>query len=212
MKNGKKSVVDSGKLTDEQLGKLNRKFREIEKRLHKGVLDFSEVLNVLQYVIIEDKSARCLSFVNDPSKIEHPKHLIDTDAAPLIPIDGWSVRSHIGHGLWAWDPSLLELFYSKKQEKNLSEDGDELREIIGKIKRKIVLNANVLDYLLEHRELIPESWKMGRVLFWGTIYRSEGNGLCVRYLSYGLAGWTASFEWITGTIAYSSPAALGKRA
>jgi len=39
------------------------------------------------------------------------------------------------------------------------------------------MNANVLDYLLAHPELIPEDWKNKYVFFWGTIYRYSSGGL-----------------------------------
>ena len=71
--------------------------------------------------------------------------------------------------------------------------GTELRE---ELKGKPVLNANVLDYLLKHPELIPEEWKGKAVFFWGTIYRDSRGNLCVRCLYWDGSRWYWSHNWL----------------
>ena len=138
--------------------------------------------------------------------IAYPDHLIDTDATPFIP-DGWSVEKHSGHGLWKWNPNSIQLFLSKEQERNY-EVGHDLQQIIESQQGKIILNANVLDYLLAHPELIPESWKGKAVFFWGTIYRGSDGRLCVRYLGWRGAGWDWRCGWLGNNFRADSPAAL----
>jgi hypothetical protein len=55
MENGENSVVDGKKLTDEQLGKLQRKLDEIKKRINLGAIRFEDARDLLQKVIIEAK-------------------------------------------------------------------------------------------------------------------------------------------------------------
>jgi hypothetical protein len=62
------------------------------------------------------------------------------------------------------------------------------------------LNANILDYLLENQELIPESWKNIIVFFLGTQYYDPLGNICVRYLCwFGEGGWGWSCRSISGS-------------
>lgn len=206
MSNGKKSVVDGAKLTDEQLGRLYRKLREIEKRINEGVISFPETLDVLQNIIIEGKSAQHLSVINGMAKIKCIEYLIDTDAAPFIPV-GWSVRKHMVDGLWIWNPNSVELFLSRRQKKDY-EIGTDLLKVISSQEGKRILNANVLDYLLAHPELIPESWRGKSVFFWGTIYRILGGECYVRYLFWDGLKWSWDCYWLGARFDASNPAAF----
>ncbi len=67
------------------------------------------------------------------------------------------------------------------------------------LSKKTVLNANVLDYLLANKEIIPEAWKKMTgdnatfITFWGTIYITGYNALVVRNLR-----WSAvSQDWLS---------------
>jgi hypothetical protein len=72
-------------------------------------------------------------------------------------------------------------------------------------KRIVVLPANVLNYLLDDQRLIPEDWKKdegGKILyiyFWGTIYSSSVDRLCVFYLYWGGNEWRYDYECLTRT-------------
>ena len=70
------------------------------------------------------------------------------------------------------------------------------------------LNANVLDYLLAHPELIPEEWKGKAVFFWGTIYRRSDGGLYVRCLYWGGSKWRWHGRWLDNGFNSGNPAAL----
>ncbi len=122
-------------------------------------------------------------------------HVIDLDTKPFIP-EGWSIRPEDqilsrARGLWAFDPTQVRFFVSQNQRSGRYIQGHRLKEELADIS---VLPANVLDYLLAHKELIPEYWKRDEngntryIFFWGTIYRSGGN-LYVRYLYFNRGGW-----------------------
>ena len=70
------------------------------------------------------------------------------------------------------------------------------------------MNANILDYLLAHPELIPEEWKGKYIFFWGTIYRLSDGRLCVRYLIWNGSEWDWSYDWLDDDFNSDSPAAL----
>jgi len=137
------------------------------------------------------------------AEIKYPEHLIDCDAEPFVP-PGWSVEKHTKGGSWKWNPKIT-LYLSKKQKKGGLILGNDLRK---ELEGKSVLNANVLDWLLAHPELIPEEWKGKAVFFWGTIYRHARGPLCVRYLHWNGTGWGWSCDYLGRDFHSLYPAAL----
>jgi hypothetical protein len=119
-------------------------------------------------------------------------HIIDCDADPFIP-DGWKVEDHQKGGIWQWDKNKISLYWSKFQKKSQSINGDDLRK---ELENKPVLNANVLDYLLKHTELIPKEWKDKYVFLWGTTYRDSCDDLCVRGLYWSGDCWNWNYRWL----------------
>ena len=150
-----------------------------------------------------DILAKVLQVIKGQAEIKVIERLIDCDAAPFVP-DGWSVEEHKKGGSLKFDSSKISLYLSKKQKKGTI-GGHDLRE---ELANKPVMNANVLDYLLAHPELIPESWKGKAIFFWGTIYRSSGGGLCVRYLGSVGSEWDWSYRWLDSGFDSFDPAAL----
>jgi hypothetical protein len=55
--------------------------------------------------------------------------------------------------------------------------------------RKELLNACVLDTLLEYRELLPDEWKEGETYFFGTLFCNEVKS-CVKCLSW------CGYKWV----------------
>lgn len=131
--------------------------------------------------------------------IEQVKHIIDLDADPFVS-EGWEVVEHVKGGQFEWDPAKISRYLSDEQQGDKLIDGDKLRE---ELKSQKVVNANLLDYLLAHQELIPEEWKnvFVFVFFWGTVYHNPAGDLlsriypnpagdfCVRYLYWDGAIW-----------------------
>lgn len=133
------------------------------------------------------------------------KHVIDCDASPFVP-EGWEVVEHQNSGSFKWNPDEIELYIAGEQ-KSGSIGGHELKK---KLMGKPVLNANVLDYLLEHPELIPEVWKGKWIYFWGTIYRDPVGSLCVRCLRWYGGEWGWSDGWLVSQWGDARPAVLRK--
>ncbi len=132
--------------------------------------------------------------------LEIVKHLIDMDAGPYVP-DGWKVESHKKGGQLEWDSRKVQLYLSKEQQGEKYIEGNKLRK---ELETQPVYNANMLDYLLAHTDLIPEEWKGKYIFFWGTIFRGAGGDLCVRDL-YFMASPGAGT--MTGLSVTSTPAA-----
>ena len=172
------SAVTDGKLANEELGSFTRRCDEIKRRLNEGTLSFSLVMNGLQS-IIEDRSSKS-------------SHLINLDADPFIP-DGWYVEEHQKGGQFKWDASKVRLYLSEPQKRGRSIEGNKLRNTL---KHQLVLNANVLDYLLKHPHLIPEEWNSKYVFFWGTIYRDSDGYLDVRHLYWYGGRWDWDDCWL----------------
>jgi hypothetical protein len=132
------------------------------------------------------------------------RHVIDFDANPFVP-EGWTVEEHIRGGQPEWDPTKVALYLSEGQQDGKWIRGHQLRE---ELKGKPVYNANLLDYLLAHPELIQKEWKGKPVFFWGTIYRSPDGNLHVRSLDWRGDGWFWDFRWLGSGFHGSRPAAV----
>jgi len=126
------------------------------------------------------------------SEITQVKHLINLDVSPFIP-DGWKVKQHIEGGQFEWSPEKVKLYLSPNQQDGKIVEGNELRK---ELEGKPVFNANLLDYLLEHPNLIPEEWKRKYIFFWGTIYHDSDGDLGVRCLGWGGGSWSWSDGWL----------------
>lgn len=120
------------------------------------------------------------------------RHMIDCDADPYIP-EKWSVVEHQKGGVFEFDPSKIKLHVSDYQNQKDAVNGNRLREAL---RGRKVLNANVLDYLLLHPELIPETWKTEKkhsvkvIFFWGTIYQAGAQNLkMIRCLVWNFDRW-----------------------
>jgi len=140
------------------------------------------------------------------AKIKVVRYLIDCSADPYIP-GGWTVEEHQKGGTLEWDSAKILLFLAEKQKTGLITGHDLRKELVD----KPVLNANVLDYLLAHPELIPEDWKEGEyIFFWGTIYRYSDVGLCVRCLGWGGGRWYWDYHWLLRDWFANYPAACSQ--
>jgi len=127
-----------------------------------------------------------LEVIKKRSEINIIEHVIDCDAVPFVPED-LLLESHKKSGSFKFDIADISRYLSFKPKK-----GDYNKE--GKLRKELdsvlVLNANVLEYLLEHPEIIPEKWKGRMIPFWGTIYRYPSGGYCVLYLLWTGCGWS----------------------
>ncbi len=140
------------------------------------------------------------------------RHIIDCDAQPFVP-NGWAVAEnpdgtlcHIKGGQFEWNPNSIGLHLSDKQRSGVIEGNKLRKELVG----KAVLNANVLDYLLAHPQLIPDEWKGKAIFFWGTIYRDSHGNLCVRYPNwYGKSRHWLNY-WLHNEWYANYPAAVRK--
>lgn len=121
------------------------------------------------------------------------KHIIDCGATPLIPEEGWGVVEHNKDGQLVWRPEETSLLIAREHQW-YDMPTDRLVDTVLKDKR--VLNANVLDYLLSHREAIPSGWGDLNVFFWGTIYHHWNGTHVVRGLYQDLCLIHWCYHWL----------------
>ena len=145
-------------------------------------------------------------------------HTVDCSADPMLP-DGWTLEEHqrgsvvklekMSDGLYL-DGKKIKFYLSRKQKKGNIEGTKLRKELAG----KPVINACVLDYLLEHTELISEEWKKDEegntryLFFWGTVYRDSDGDLFVRYLYWFGYRWYWNHFWLDSYWGASNPALL----
>lgn len=134
-------------------------------------------------------------------------HVVDLDAAPFCP-EGWTVIEHRKGGQFTWNPARVELFLAEGQRGGGSIAGHELRRVVA---GENPFNANLLDYLLAHQELIPEGWEHKVVFFWGTVYCGDDGAPCVccRCLCGDADGrWKWDYVWLGNRWRGANPAAV----
>lgn len=118
---------------------------------------------------------------------------IDTDKSPSLPFLAATIESHKKMGKIAWKKDGMSLYLSEKQRNGNYIHGNDLRK---ELESQPVLNATVLDYLIEHPELYPEDWKDKYIHFWGTIFRNSGGRLCVRCGYWNEGRVVSSYRWL----------------
>ena len=166
--------------------------------------------DILKKITSGDFFAGVRDVANGYAEIKPIEHLIDCDSDPFVP-NGWKVEEHQKGGAFKFDAAQVQLYLDKGQQKGGYIEGNKLRKLLA---GKPVLNANVLDYLLKHPELIPDDWKKDSsgntryIFFWGSIYRSSGGYLCVRYLCWGGGRWRWGARWLGDVWSGDGPAAL----
>jgi hypothetical protein len=122
------------------------------------------------------------------AEIKPLEHVIDLDTRPFCP-STYTINEHRKGGTFCWDPTKVRLFKPKSNGEVMGSV-----DLYKYLADKPVFNACLLDYLLIHRHLIPEEWKDKRVFFWGTIYRSGGLNLYVRYLCCLNGQWQSGYS------------------
>lgn len=157
--------------------------QDLEAAFRRNGLSRKDVKELSKGKVLD--SIRAL--VRGNAKIEMINHVINCSADPdisRVPGD-WGVNEHRRTGDFVWDPSKvsLNLFGSQEGARVIN-----AYTLPRELRDKPNVNANVLDYLLSHQELIPENWKGKRIFFCGTIY-SDGGLLYVRYLYWGEQNW-----------------------
>ncbi len=159
----------------------------------------------------------------DASTVATPTVLraeIDTDLDPGLAFDGYEVEFHAkggrviierrGEELWINGRKVI-LYRSDEQQKGAWICGYRLRE---ELSGKPILNACILDFLLEHTGFIPESWKKDRedrilcIFFPGTAYRRSDGSVCYRCLYFQDGMWRRSFGWLDVGFGSNFPMAL----
>ncbi len=143
--------------------------------------------------------------IHGQSQITKVQHVIDCNAKPRVS-QGWKVEEHKKGGQLMLDVSRIKLHLSPNQMGGNYIQGNKLRKELASEK---VLNANVLDYLLAHPELIPEDWKGKYTFFWGTMLRRYSNdSLYVQCLYYSVGSWFARYYWLGSYLSGNDPSAV----
>lgn len=177
---------------------------------------FDSVSVDTKQVFINDKTGEQWKFLAKQMETFHKAQadvkslVINCNVSPSIP-SGLKVHAHRKHGKLTWDKAKFSdikyLFLSEGQkgEKHLA--GRLLhKELTG----KPVMNACVLDWLLDHPDQIPDSWKGKAIFFWGTEYSDSDGRLCVRYLYWRGTEWISDYGWLKDGWGGRYPALLGK--
>ena len=143
-----------------------------------------------------------------------PRHLLDLDATPcledfFIPTGfhrkmGKDIElERRGDDLYLGGKKIVFHFMPPVDlYQGYIEGRDYLREYLGEVADRVILNANVAEYLIAHPELIPESWKKGDVgrpyHFLGTIFCHPEAAPFVMQLWWHDGRWHSGYVWMSG--------------
>ncbi len=139
------------------------------------------------------------------------EHVIDFDAVPTIRICfrladvSDQIASRV-RGKKKLSDLKLNLYLDDFQAGGGFLEGYDLKT---KLEGQKVLGAQLLDFYLEHPDLIPKDWnKKLRISFWGTIYRGADSHLYVRCLCWNGMGWDSEYDRLNCAWFPDSPAAV----
>jgi len=113
---------------------------------------------------------------------------IDCRMDPAVPDGGWWIYKHMGIPEVLWDTTRVERWRSELQKSHPHDKeepaipGNEIYERVEQDNG--LVNAALLDYLLEHQELIPGDWKDSKTYFWGTLYQHPLGTIGVRFMTF----------------------------
>ena len=147
--------------------------------------------------------------------------MVNLGLSPRLLFDMAKVKSHIGggwikvqkrrDGLYVAGRKVVFFLAERQKGVNPLKGYELLDELTG----KSVLNANILDALYEHPELIPEDWKRDEagnihvIYFWGSIYGYTGTDrLFVRCFCFHDGSWKRDYNWLDNDFLGRRPAAL----
>lgn len=170
----------------------------------------------------EDKMSAILGVIRGTHQITLIDHVIDLSSPARLPFNVATVATlevHRGEGIVKLerrgddlylDGKKINIFLSKKQ-KGGSIGGHDLRKELEK--RGDNVSAKVLDYLVDHPELWPESWKKDKggntnyVFFWDDIFRDSGGNLYVRFGCWDEGKVVSDCHWLDRGWDNNNPAA-----
>lgn len=196
----------------EDVSRILGRWHEFSQKLALAGLTFNQLQKVIESPDNE-LGKKIVGLIEGRLDVKTKEHIIDCDISPRIPKGGFvpndlQVWSHKKSGKLEFNLSNLELYVSKEQQAKKDDvlTGENLLDEINSENKK-TLNANVLDYLLENKYLIPSKWKkygndkgIRFILFWGTVYCDPSTGdLFVRYLRWhDEDGWFSDLALIRG--------------
>lgn len=132
--------------------------------------------------------------MNQKERISLANYIVDLDKRPNIP-SGWQLLSeNYKNGKWKFDHDEIELLKLVNPKNRHKYVGDNVEEWLKK--GAIPFNANLIDFFMEHKELIPGPWELEEeIVFIGTMYRHNKGFCCYRSMKYVNDDWYSSCHW-----------------
>lgn len=124
-------------------------------------------------------------------------HTIDCSVLPEIP-KGWKIFLHKRYPDVVWSLDRIEFLPHPERDVVPFLSYPRNMEIVERVEKLPFANANILDYLLRNKHIIPEGWKVYGVpiAFWGTIYDDSHGDRCLRSLHWNGRDWEDEALWL----------------
>ncbi|MEI7512405.1 MAG: hypothetical protein WCK01_03025 [Candidatus Uhrbacteria bacterium] len=138
-----------------------------------------------------------LTLIRGQTTPQGSQYVIDCDSPPFVPSKFASrmAKDEVGNrliGKVEWSRDMARLHQHPRLKNPTMFYMVRVVDLMKDLKDRTVLPANVLDFLMDHQELIPVDWQDMYVLFLGTVYRQNGTSPFVRGLHYEDDKWNHS--------------------
>lgn len=166
------------KVSDDQYGKLRRRLDEVARRVDQGTILFNPVMSALT-LIIEGEFPR-----------PHFKRNMSKEK-------GWTLESDVGFNPVISSVDDLE----RVKFLNYDEHSILCAELEKRAKKmKANFGQQHAEWLLEHQNQIPESWRGTYIVFPGTVWHDSGSDSRLPYLLWYGGRWCLHFRWLGGRV------------
>jgi hypothetical protein len=150
----------------------------------------------------------------------HMRATLDLAAEPRLPFPTAVIASHDAGGVVDVERRADGLYVAAKKvvlfRSELQTAGVQGPQLYDELFGKPVLNANVLHFLMQNSEFIPDGpdWRKQdegedvMIYFWGTLFAHPNGDHCVSHMEWNGASWNWSCSSIQNWWLVHQPAAL----
>ena len=99
------------------------------------------------------------------------EYIVNLEAKPVLE-PSYKLFMHRRDDNLAWNPSRVSLCHSERRDSHRVD----IYALCFELRYRHLYSANLLDFLQEHPDLIPDEWRDKTALFLGTIYKHRITG------------------------------------
>jgi hypothetical protein len=115
---------------------------------------------------------------------------IDCNSKPSTP-DTYVLVSSQPDGNYILNPTDIK-FLSFESKTTATKGSDMIKKLDGK-----GLNACIFDYLMDHQDMVPETWKGKEIVFTGSVFKDAGGNELMRAMYWWNDEWSTKVVYLS---------------